>query len=84
MGSYLLVLRQATQICIPQSRPHAHLKGREIYTSIIRDGKEVDFLANNTYFDFNYQYYNFLRNPVKLKQVSFSKDQSSLKLAKDF
>lgn len=51
------------------SRPHAHLKGREIYTSVIRDGREVDYLVNNKYYDFNYQYYNFLKRPLKLQKV---------------
>ena len=38
-------------------------------TTIVRDGKEVAYLANNKYYNFNYQYYNFLTTPVTLKKV---------------
>ena len=50
-------------------RPHAHLHGREIYLSILRNGKEDVFLSHNKYFDFNYQYINFLKNPINLREV---------------
>ena len=43
--------------------------GIELYTTIIRDGKETAYLANNKHYNFNYQYYNFLTNPVTLKKV---------------
>ena len=43
--------------------------GTSVTTKIIRDGKEVDFLTNNKYYDFNFQYVNFLSAPVKLKKV---------------
>lgn len=43
--------------------------GREVYTSVVRNGKEIAYIANNKYYDFNYQYYNFLTNPVVVKRV---------------
>jgi hypothetical protein len=45
------------------------IQGKELYTTIVRDGKEVAYLANNKYYNFNYQYYNFLTTPVTLKMV---------------
>lgn len=46
--------------------------GKELYTTLIRNGTEIAYIANNRYYDFNYQYYNFLNNPVVIKQVRFS------------
>ena len=48
----------------------AKFLGISVSTTIIRDGKEVDYLTNNKNFDFNYQYVNFLTNPLKIKKVS--------------
>ena len=47
------------------------IQGKELYTTIVRDGKEVAYLANNKYYNFNYQYYNFLTTAVTLKMVIF-------------
>lgn len=55
--------------------------GKEVYSTIVRNGKEVARITNNKYYDFNYQYYNFLMNPVTLKKVSyFTKNVDFLKL----
>ena len=59
-----------TELKVFASMPHTHLIGKELYTTLIRDGKEVSYLAKNKYYDFNYQYYNFLTNPVVMKPVS--------------
>ncbi len=34
---------------------------------MVRDGKEVEFIANNKYYDSGYQYVNFLTKSVVLK-----------------
>jgi dopamine beta-monooxygenase len=47
--------------------PHAHSYGREISSKIIRNGQEVEYLVNNKYYDFKYQFYNFNENPITLK-----------------
>ncbi len=44
-------------------------QGRELYTKIIRNNQEIGYLANNKYYDFNYQYINYLQQPIKLKKV---------------
>ena len=49
--------------------PHTHLRGKELYTTLIRNGQEIAYLANNKYYDFNYQYYNFLSKPISIQQV---------------
>lgn len=43
--------------------------GKEVHTKIIRNGQETAYIAKNKYFKFNYEYYNFLANPVKLRKV---------------
>ncbi len=40
-----------------------------MFSKIIRDNKEIEYIANNKYYDFNYQYTNFLQKPVVLKRV---------------
>jgi hypothetical protein len=49
--------------------PHSHLKGREIYSKLVRNGKEIADIVNNKNFDFNYQYYNFFQNHITFKKV---------------
>ena len=61
--------QNTSEVKVFATMPHTHLKGIELYTTLIRDGKEIAYLANNKYYDFNYQYYNFLSTPVILKQV---------------
>ena len=43
--------------------------GKEVISRVIRDGKELGYITNNRYYDFNYQYYNFLTTPMTLKKV---------------
>ncbi|CAF1012278.1 unnamed protein product [Brachionus calyciflorus] len=62
------IFDEQPEIKVFSSLPHSHLLGKEIYTTVVRDGKEVAYLANNKYYDFNYQYYNFLNKPVTLKK----------------
>lgn len=45
--------------------------GIEVYSVIVRDGKEVEYLTNNKFYDFNFQYTNFLNTPVTLKRVKY-------------
>ncbi|CAF1008830.1 unnamed protein product [Brachionus calyciflorus] len=63
-----MLFEQQDEIKVFSTLPHAHLLGKEIYTKVIRDGKEVAYLANNKFYDFNNQYYNFLNKPVTLKK----------------
>merc|ERR1712110_102521 len=39
--------------------PHTHLAGRSIYTKVVRNKTEVEYIGNNKYYDFNFQYINF-------------------------
>jgi len=55
-------------ITIFSSLPHSHLASREIYSTVIRDGKEIFYIANEKYYDFNYQYLNFLQKPFVFKR----------------
>ena len=34
---------------------HTHLTGREIYTSIVKNGTELGYLAKNKYYNFEFQ-----------------------------
>ena len=38
-------------------------------TKVIRNGKEIEYLANEKYYDFNYQYLNFLQKPFLFQKV---------------
>lgn len=53
--------------------PHTHLLGKEVYSSVIRNGSEIAFIANNKNYDFNYQYFNFLSTPISFKRVTIDK-----------
>jgi hypothetical protein len=46
------------------------IKGKEVFSKVIRDGKELGYITNNRNYDFNYQYYNFLTKPFALKKVN--------------
>lgn len=48
--------------------PHTHLAGRSLYSKVIRNKKEVEYIGNNKYYDFNYQYVNFLKKPVVMRR----------------
>ena len=43
--------------------------GIEFYSTVVRNGKEITYLAENKYYDFNFQFLNFLTKPVKLQKV---------------
>ena len=60
---------KTAQINVFSTMPHTHLKGKELYTTLIRNGQEIAYLANNKYYDFNYQYYNFLSKPISIQPV---------------
>jgi len=45
-------------------------KGRQIYSKVIRNGTEVEYLTNGKYYNFKYQYVNYLYKPVNLYLVS--------------
>lgn len=38
-------------------------------TTVLRNGKEIEYLAKEKYYDFNYQYLNFLQKPFIYKRV---------------
>lgn len=56
------------EIKVFSAMPHAHLFGKEVITTVVRDGKDVEYITNNKKYDFNHQYYNFLSKPVTLKK----------------
>lgn len=53
-------------VTIISQNPHTHLAGRELYSKIIRNNTEVEYIANNKYYDFSQQYINYLPKPVRL------------------
>jgi hypothetical protein len=40
-----------------------------MYTKIIRNNKEVEFITNNKNYDSEYQNYNWLTKPIVLQKV---------------
>lgn len=69
------------EITVFAQLPHTHLAGSQVFSKVVRNGSEVEYIANNKYYDFNYQYVNFLQRPVTLKRVKyfFSRNSFSLK-----
>ena len=61
-------LKQAGQqsITVFASLLHAHLAGRSIKTTVIRNGKERAVLNDNKLYDFNYQNYDMLKDQVTI------------------
>jgi len=49
--------------------PHTHLAGRQIFSKVVRNGSEVEYISNNKYYSFANQYYNTLPKPVTIKKV---------------
>ncbi len=47
------------------------LKGRTVWTKIIRNQTAVDYLFNADAFDFNYQFENRFAQPIQLYPVRF-------------
>jgi hypothetical protein len=52
--------------------PHTHLTGKEVIVTQVRDNKEIGYIVNNKNYDFNYQYFNFLAEPIKFKRVELT------------
>ena len=46
---------------------HTHIIGKQGLSKIVRDGKEVDYIYNNKYYNGNAQDFNYIK-PVKLKR----------------
>ncbi len=44
--------------------------GREIYSKVVRNNKEISFIGDNKYYDFNYQYINYLPNEISIIPVN--------------
>lgn len=59
---------QGNQINIFAQLPHTHLAGVEFYSKILRNNTEVELISNNPYYDSNFQYVNFMKDQVVLKQ----------------
>lgn len=55
-----------SNITVFANLPHTHLAGRQVFSKIVRNGKEVNFISNSKYYDFNYQYTEYLQNPVHM------------------
>ena len=56
------------EITVFAHSPHTHLAGTQVFSKVIRNGKEVEYIANNKYYDFNYQYVNFMQKPVTMRR----------------
>ena len=59
-----------TNITVVAVLPHTHLQGKEIWTKIIRNGKDMGYLFHNKHYDFNYQQNFVLNPPVVLTKVN--------------
>ena len=57
------------EITIFANIPHTHSVGIQVFSKIVRNGTEIDYIANNKYFSSDYQYLNVLAKPVTLKRV---------------
>ena len=76
LPSYLTLIRLVTNLVL--TRPLLKIKvltflvseGRQVFSKIVREDKEIEYVANNKYYDSNYQYTNFLQKPVVIKRVT--------------
>ena len=50
---------------------HTHLTGREIYTSMVKNGTEIGYLAKNKYYDFEFQNFIYLDPFIKIRDVNY-------------
>jgi hypothetical protein len=68
---FLLYLKylENTNITIVAALPHTHLQGKEVWTKIIRNGKDMGYLFRNKHYDFNYQQNFIINPPVVLTKV---------------
>jgi hypothetical protein len=48
---------------------HTHQAGREAYSKLMRDEKEVAYLYKNQWYDPDYQYYSFLPKRIDVLKV---------------
>ncbi len=62
--------QQNGHITIFGSMFHTHLAGRQVFSKLMRNGREVDYLFQNKWFDQNYQYYSYLPKRVNVYKVS--------------
>ncbi|CAF4866010.1 unnamed protein product, partial [Rotaria sp. Silwood1] len=53
-------------ITVVSAFPHTHLQGRTVWTKLIRNKTAVQYLFDAEAYDFNYQYFNRLPQPIKL------------------
>lgn len=56
------------EITIFAQLPHTHNAGVSFYSKIIRNGTEVENVAENKYYDNAFQIINYLPNPVKIRE----------------
>lgn len=53
-------------ITVVAQNPHTHLAGRQLFSSVVKDNKEMTKIANNKYYNSNYQYNNWLPEPITM------------------
>ena len=58
---------KSNEITIFGSILHTHLIGKQGLSKIVRDGKEIDFIYNNRYYNGNGQDFNYIK-PITLKK----------------
>lgn len=48
------------------------ITGIKVSTVIVRNGIETEYLADDRYYNFEYQNINYLRNPIVLGPVEYN------------
>jgi len=60
--------KETGNITIFAELPHTHLAGREFYSKVLRNNTEIEMISDNKYYYFNYQFVNFKRKKIVLKE----------------
>jgi hypothetical protein len=69
-NSFRNIFGPSGEITIFAHSPHTHLAGTQVFSKVVRNGTEVEYIANNKYYSFNHQYVNFLTKPVTMRKVN--------------
>jgi len=62
------LIGQNSEITVFAYLPHTHNAGVSLFSTIVRNGAEVEYVANNQYYNNHFQYINYLQNPVKIRR----------------
>lgn len=46
--------------------PHTHLAGTQMFSTVVRNNKEINYISNNKYYNSEFQYVNYLQTPITM------------------